>query len=286
MDLLDLFLLVLGAAVVFVIGVAAGLTVVGVAARVPALGKYLGMLVPGRRGTSPVVSAEALRDLQREAPLAAQQFAAPAAVAPEEVPVEIKPEQVTQIEACESDEQAANMAARFVRDRDTARVVAALARWKPRRRQRDVDLMESEYEASLERYLNQHGFRGQLEMKPRVQWGAGGDAGGTRTAVPDIAVRGRVLVELKADLMRSDQADRAMGQMLRYLLAWKSRGTAVLAVCGYVAPEIRFLVRTYVEIWRKELGLAVTVFFKRDDGEGDRQVEFLERPGEVAQGGG
>jgi hypothetical protein len=52
--------------------------------------------------------------------------------------------------------------------------------------------------------------------------------------------------------------------MLRYLLAWKRRGPAVLVVCGDCSEELRFLIRTYVVGWRRQIQLPVTVYFKRD----------------------
>lgn len=211
-----------------------------------------------------VIPPDALHELRQQMPEAAEQFEAPSPVSVHDVPAELGSAQTAAIESATSVAAATAVARHFVHHSHTAEIIAALTRWKPRRRQRGVDLTESEYEESLHRFLKQQQLSSTVRAKPRVYWGSE-EAPGGRAAIPDFVFRESVLVELKADLTRSDQADRALGQMLRYLLAWKRTGSAVLAICGDVAPHNRFLVRLYVEQWRRDLGLPVTVFFKRVD---------------------
>ena len=148
-------------------------------------------------------------------------------------------------------------------DRDVRDVVIALVRWKPPAHLES----EKEYEASFVRSLAKRGItKDQILLKERITWSADDrHGGGSRVGIPDLIVKNKVLVELKANLSGAEAADRAMGQMLRYLLAWKGRGPAVLAVCGESSPEIRFLIRTYMKIWRDTLRLPVTVVFRRSD---------------------
>lgn len=179
------------------------------------------------------------------------------AVAVEEVPEEVTKPAQEAIESASSEAEAVEAAKRFIRDPSVAKAVAVLVRWRTRKNN-----SEQAYQNSFRTFASRNGYGGAVAEKPRIPWGGGG---GSRVAVPDLVLDDRVLVELKADLEGSGETDRAMGQMLRYLLAWKSRGPAVLAVCGRVSPELRFLVRIYVDTWRKQLNLPVTVFFKQDE---------------------
>jgi hypothetical protein len=53
--------------------------------------------------------------------------------------------------------------------------------------------------------------------------------------------------------------------VLRYLLAFKQSGPAVLIICGECDPLMTMIVRQYVEVWRRELRLPVTVWFAREE---------------------
>jgi hypothetical protein len=177
------------------------------------------------------------------------------------VPVESVPEEVTRsnqndIQDAPTHAAAVEVAKRFIQDADVAEAVATLSRWRTRRNN-----SENQYQNSFRNHARNCGYtKDDIEEKPRITWGGGG---GTRIAIPDLILRNRVLVELKADLMASGEVDRAMGQMLRYLLAWKNKGPALLVVCGDVSPEIRFLVHMYITTWRQTVNLPVTVLFKQ-----------------------
>jgi hypothetical protein len=226
-----------------------------------------------------------LVELEREDPQAAQALRKPPAVPVENVPPSLTSQQQEELRNCPTPESRKERAHRFIKDPDAADVIAVLAGWRPTRRRAGVELTEREYEEKLIRFLQrrEHGFNGAIERRPPAQWGRDDvvDAE-TRKAIPDLAIRDRVLVELKGELKRSGDADRAMGQMLRYLLAWRLRGPAILVICGEVDPSIKFLVRRYIDSWRQTLRLAVTVFFVREDMAADASVEYSE--GELEQG--
>jgi hypothetical protein len=220
-------------------------------------------------GQTGQLSQEALADVKGD-PELAQIIAAPPAVPLDTVPEEVTPEAEQAIQSAATPQEAVAAAKRFVRNEELAEVIATLVAWRTR-----PNNLESQYQTSFRRWASKHGYAGQIEEKRHIPWGGGG---GSRTAVPDMILRKRVLVELKADLTGSAEADRAMGQMLRYLLAFKDKGPAVLAVCGEVSREIRFLVRMYITTWRKSVNLPVTVFFKR--GSVDVRDEDAEMPTE------
>lgn len=269
-----------------------------VGALLGAVGAAAAVLVMVRLGLAPGPVSELLRgrgapagdglsqalldDLRDVAPGLAQRFAEPPAVPVESVPATVTTAQVNALQAASTLEDATALALKYVRDDDVARVVALLARWRPRRARAGVELTEREYEERLARVLRTEGFADQIDRQRRVGWRGDNPSGTERMAVPDFVLRNRVLVELKADLVRSDQVDRAMGQMLRYLLAWRDKGVAVLAVCGNVPPEMRFLIRTYIESWRTTLQTPVTVIFRKTDSEADVAVEFAKRDDRAA----
>jgi hypothetical protein len=95
---------------------------------------------------------------------------------------------------------------------------------------------------------------------------------------PDFCFRGRLLVEIKGNIYTASETDRALGQIVRYLLAWKQSGPALLIVCGECRDLYRALMLTYVTIWRKELKIPVTVYFLR--AEGSEQVPTSVDPAE------
>jgi PD-(D/E)XK nuclease superfamily len=260
----------------FIVGVVVGIVLLGVAARHASLGSYIGpWLAPGRNGErSESLSGEALDKLRREAPGLADRITKPAKVDPADVPAEVKAEDHRDAVATGDLSAVREHTRRFIRNPDVAELIAILLMWNPARRQSGSSPGEKYYERSLMLALKRYGFDGRVDQQPRLQWSDG--LTGSRPAQPDLTLRGRVLVEIKADLTQADEADRAMGQMLRYLLAWRDQGPAVLVVCGEVPPIMRFLVRHYVDIWRGRLGCPITVFFKRDDEPRESVADFPE----------
>ncbi|HEY3357165.1 MAG TPA: hypothetical protein VGQ83_28200 [Polyangia bacterium] len=216
------------------------------------------------------LSPEALQDIKVADPDLAKVIETKPAVPVDSLPEEITRDVQKEIEAAPTPEAAVEVAKRFIRDADVAEVVANLILW-PTRTTND----ESQYQASFKRFIKKRGYAGQLKEWPRIPWGGGG---ATRVAIPDFVLRKRVLVELKADLTASGETDRAMGQMLRYLLAFKDKGPAVLAICGTVTPEFRLLVHMYINTWRRVVNLPVTVYFKQ--GSSELKEEEFEMPAE------
>ncbi|HEY3355242.1 MAG TPA: hypothetical protein VGQ83_18460 [Polyangia bacterium] len=117
-----------------------------------------------------------------------------------------------------------------VHNEDVAEALLRLIRWKPEY----YHLTEDKYQDGLRKFLSKSGYEGRIVEKPPLTWRAEGpkaQEGQDRLARPDFVLgdpRGpdkrRVLVELKGDLCSSADVDRALGQMLRYLLAWKEHG--------------------------------------------------------------
>jgi hypothetical protein len=85
--------------------------------------------------------------------------------------------------------------------------------------------------------------------------------GASKPLKPDFILWDRLLVEVKGDMDNSAASDRSMGQLFRYLLAWKSKGPSVLVICGRCDPVLLILIRIYVNIWRQRFRVPVTVFF-------------------------
>lgn len=144
-----------------------------------------------------------------------------------------------------------------VSDPDLKQVLGALWGWNPRSRDGD----ERGYVNSMLAHVRKNGIpASEVERERRIHW-----AGGKRWAQPDVVVRNKVLIEVKADLATSSASDRSLGQMLRYLLAFKKEGPAVLIVCGKCDPLMAMIVREYVDVWRREMRLPVTVWFARTE---------------------
>ena len=198
-----------------------------------------------------------IEDIKTADPELANIIQSQPAVPVESIPDEITRATQTEIQNAPTAEAAIAVASKFIRDLDVAKVVVDVTRWDPRRCRSEI-----QYQNSFLRHVRKSGYRDQeIQEKLRISWG--GDHGGNRTAIPDLILRNRVLVELKADLTASGETDRAMGQMLRYLLAWKGKGPSILLICGDVSPELRFLIRLYISTWRKTVRLPVTVLFRK-----------------------
>ncbi|MCE9575775.1 MAG: hypothetical protein K8W52_21675 [Deltaproteobacteria bacterium] len=246
----------------FIIGVLVGALLAFAAVRARAqLGGIGGLLerhvlaTPSSPGDG--LPADVVSDLRRQTPEFAQLMDAAPAVPVNSVPATLSAASQNALEQASSTDEAERIAARFIPNPQLCKVVAQLARWRTRRGN-----TESQFQNSFRTQLRRNGFIDTLSEKVRIPWQG---AGVERIAVPDFVIGDYVLVELKAALTSSAEVDRALGQMLRYLLAWKRKGPAVLAVCGDVPPEIRWLVLTYVDTWRQHLHLPVMVFFKQGD---------------------
>jgi len=177
----------------------------------------------------------------------ADQIAAAPAVEPELVPAVI--------DERTRDRNAPEQVLSRVAHPDLRQVLQALWGWKPRSREGD----ERGYVNSMLVHARKNGVpTNEVERDPRIQW-----PGSKRWAQPDVVVRKSVLIEVKADLTTSSSSDRSLGQMLRYLLAFKTTGPAVLIVCGECDPLMSMIVQQYVDVWRNELRLPVTVWFAR-----------------------
>ena len=211
-------------------------------------------------------SPEILEEIRRDSPEIAEVIELEPAVPVESQPAEFKEEQADEIMTAKTDEEARDKARKFIKNPDVADAVVVLSRWTPK----NCDY-EEDYQSSFNWYARRNGYSGQRiseqERLPLII----NEQDPLRVAIPDFILGDssgpdskKVLVELKADLTTSTASDRALGQMLRYLLAWKKR-PALLVVCGDTPPDIRELIRINVESWRERLKMPVSVFWKSDD---------------------
>lgn len=146
---------------------------------------------------------------------------------------------------------------RLVEDPDVRAFLLALRDWAPQYHE-----AEASYGDSLQRHVARRSAFGEFDRwPPKGRLRLEGDES---KVLPDFQFRGRVLVEIKGDIFTASETDRALGQMVRYALAWKQIGPALLIVCGECRPLYRALVTTYITLWRKELRIPVTAYFLRD----------------------
>jgi hypothetical protein len=238
----------------FAFGVVLGLIVgtflvLRVAALVPsaarAIGRALGFAPP-----QPAFPSEVLRDVRQADPALANIIESPPKVDPADVPAAVEAEVLAG--------PGGDAVLRGIENKDVRELLGALRGWKPKRREK-----EYRYGNDLRRWVETKALGDALEQWPQgVQIELADDASRVQ---PDFCFRNRVLVEIKADIWEATTADRALGQMLRYLLAWKETGPAILVICGECRPLYEALIRIEVETWREKLQLAVTVFFVRYD---------------------
>ena len=254
-----------------VLGVAGAFVAVHYRAQLGIASAVERLLLAERRDTdtSDVLQNEPLDQLGIEARELQDIIQTPSAVPVEDQPAELPQQSIDEIESANSPKAAFEAAKKYIRNEDVARVYAAAVRWRPQY----YHLTERKYQDSLKDHLLTSYKEQHVVSQYKLDWSIDGEKG---KAKPDFVLgnpggpdTSKVLVELKPDLLSSSTMDRALGQMLRYLLAWKKKGPAILIVAGYTTPAIRGLVRYYVKEWRGSMGLPVTVFFKRYDNAAD-----------------
>ena len=101
-------------------------------------------------------------------------------------------------------------------------LLVVLAEWKPRPR---GEPLEADYHDSLHRFLRKRAPHLQVERERPIN----AVIEGTRRRL-DLAIDGRVVIELKRHLRRTADADRAYGQIRGYAQAWP-HGPVLLVLC-------------------------------------------------------
>ena len=101
-------------------------------------------------------------------------------------------------------------------------LLVVLAEWKPRPR---GEPLEADYHDSLHRFLRKRAPQLQVERERPIN----AVIEGTRRRL-DLAIDGRVVIELKRHLRRTADADRAYGQIRGYAQAWP-HGPVLLVLC-------------------------------------------------------
>ncbi len=211
------------------------------------------------------LSAQVVETMKADAPAFLDAIREDPAVPVEDQPAELPKASVEEIRHAKDPEAAKAAARRWIKNPDVADAMAVLLQWEPK-----MHFTEDKYHRSLKTHLLKQGYQGRLTEKPSLVWKL--DEEESRKATPDFILgdpgaptKRNVLLELKADLISSSETDRALGQMLRYLLAWKSGGAAILLVGGLTTPLIRGLVRVNVDNWRQKMRCPVMVHFLRYD---------------------
>jgi hypothetical protein len=119
---------------------------------------------------------------------------------------------------CVRDPEGARARARSTGSQAIVELVDALCEWNPRRQGN-----EAGYQRSLVRHL-----AGNVSMNVSPEHTYYDDRNRCRF---DLLLGESVVLEMKTDLGRSDQRDRATGQIRRYAHAWGQRGPVLLVVC-------------------------------------------------------
>jgi hypothetical protein len=199
-------------------------------------------------------TAKAIADLQRAEPTIAAILKARPAVPVADTPA------VTTMRQVASDEGLKGC------NEDLKRLLRALRGWEPNS---PTYGDEAGYADSMRRYLSRSGITrdGNYEMQPPLRLDL--KEGTPRKFAPDFVFWSRLLVEVKGDMSRASDSDRSLGQLFRYLLAWKEKGPAVLIICGDCDGILRFIIREYVTTWRERFSMPVTVFFAQHEGAED-----------------
>lgn len=221
------------------------------------------------QSAAPALPQDIVSGLKHDAPDLLRVIQQAPAVKVEDQPAELPQAAVEEIRQAKSLNAARAITRRWITNEDVADAMTAAIHWKPKH----YHLTEKKYQTSLKDHLLDGGWYrdGHVVEHLRLDWYAEAQDQ-SRVALPDFALgdpqgpkKRKVLLELKADLDTSEKADRALGQMLRYLFAWKKCGPAILVVGGESPSEIRALVRLQIANWREQMRLPVTVYFKRYD---------------------
>jgi hypothetical protein len=144
-------------------------------------------------------------------------------------------------------------------EQSLARLLSALEGWTPRSRTYED---EKGFENSMRRCLGDRNISraGDYEVKRPMTLAL--KRGRPRKLTPDFIFWGKLSVEVKGHMTRSADADRALGQLYRYLLAWKHVGPSILIVCGECDAHLQDFIIGHVEMLRAgPFNMPVTVFF-------------------------
>lgn len=189
--------------------------------------------------------------------------------APGEKPPAVDPEKMPDTLTAEDVKQGA---AKKLPHPDLQELIERIIHWQPKRHR-----SERKFHESFEDFLLEQGYDyDDYQHEHRISWCLD-DGSESRYARPDFIIRDEVLVEIKRNITVSGTTDRALGQMLRYLMAWRSKGPAVLVVCNDYDENLRQFVQRSVRSWKAQ-GVPVMAYFVRsaDDKAALDDVPFQE----------
>lgn len=133
-----------------------------------------------------------------------------------------------------------------------------LLKWKPQRHSK-----ERAFHRSFSRFLAAEGYpKEAIEHERRINPRGDKPKSDERFAIPDFIIRGNVLVEIKKEFDMSSTADRAVGQITRYIAYWRKKGPSLLLVCSDYDEQLRKVVEAQIDRWQAR-DIPVTSHFVR-----------------------
>lgn len=211
-------------------------------------------LVKNKPGTAAKVGLVGGEPKSNGAGLPSEVPVGPAAVKREDIPVSITNEEATKPEKLNE-----------IRDPKLRALVEALPRWMPRRHE-----YEEAFHHSFLNFLSEAEYDDDdIEWQPRISPRGQLPASGEKYAIPDFILKRRVLVEIKKSFDMTATADRAVGQLTRYVAYWRQKGPSLLLVCSDFDQHLRDVVDEQIERW-KALDIPVMAYFVRSPNPYDR----------------
>lgn len=173
--------------------------------------------------------------------------AGPAAVKPEEIPVSLTNEEATKPAKLDQ-----------IKDPKLRALVKALPGWKPKRHE-----FEEAFHRSFWNFLVKVEYDDDdIEWQPRINPRGLAPATSEKYAIPDFILEKRVLVEIKRSFDMTATADRAVGQLTRYVAYWRQKGPSLLLVCSDYDEHLRGVVDEQIRRW-KAIDIPVMAYYVR-----------------------
>jgi len=173
--------------------------------------------------------------------------AGPAAVKREDIPVSITNEEATKPEKLNE-----------IKDPKLRALVEMLPRWKPKRHE-----YEEAFHRSFLNFLSKVEYDDDdIDWQPRISPRGLPPTSGEKYAMPDFILERRVLVEIKRSFDMTAAADRAVGQLTRYVAYWRQKGPSLLLVCSDFDQHLRDIVDEQVRRW-KAVDIPVMAYYVR-----------------------
>jgi hypothetical protein len=171
----------------------------------------------------------------------------PAAVDPKDLPTSLTNEEAAKSENVSQ-----------IKDTELRALVELLPKWKPRRHTREWG-----FHRSFLNFLSEYEYDDDdVDWQPRINARGSSPGPNDKYAIPDFILKGRLLVEIKKSFDMTATADRAVGQLTRYVAYWRKRGPSLLLICDEFDAHLRKVVDEQVRRW-KALDIPVMAYYVR-----------------------